>query len=260
MEKYSIDNVRGGSYTKIELSDLEKDKINQILNSINDRCYKCNTKGHFANECEKIQLLNDDEKLEEYIRIKLGQTMFPTPKYDECQKLCVDCETKRELLFNNKKDEYKKLCGNCKMNKILLLNDIEKKMICTNTKCNIFYKKWKSEGHLRFNFDAQEDVDDNKKIIELFNDLFKDKRCIVHSYKGIIFIQIVLSKNYSKYDYYYQYEPYKDHSEYVYYDFPYQVALDYIGSGTVDIIKDLIIKINNNVYTINSYCIRVELF
>lgn len=144
-------------------------------------------------------------------------------------------------------DKCTKLCVNCKIIKNIFLNT--EKLICTNTKCIIFYDKWLRDGHLRFNFDAQ---DDNKKIIELFNDFFKDNRCIVHSHKGNIWIQIVLLDDYLKYDY--QYAPYKLHYNYVYYDYPYQIVLEYTGSPTVSIIKDLIIKINNNDYNENSLC------
>ena len=90
MDKYGIDNVRGGSYCKILLSDLEKDKIKQIINSITDKCYKCGITGHYAKECEKIQLLNDPDKLEKFIRTKLGQTIFPTPKIENNVK-CDNC-------------------------------------------------------------------------------------------------------------------------------------------------------------------------
>ena len=63
MEKYGVDNVRGGSYCKIELSDFEKEKALQTIHSITDKCYKCGEKGHFIKDCEKIKRTkrNNDE-------------------------------------------------------------------------------------------------------------------------------------------------------------------------------------------------------
>lgn len=51
MHKYGITNVRGGSYTTINLSDNDVQKITEILRSMHDECYKCGQKGHFANKC-----------------------------------------------------------------------------------------------------------------------------------------------------------------------------------------------------------------
>lgn len=53
MKKYGIDNVRGGAYTQIDLSDDISDMIKAELRGNNDACYKCGTKGHFANKCSK---------------------------------------------------------------------------------------------------------------------------------------------------------------------------------------------------------------
>lgn len=53
MEQYGINNVRGGSFCEIKLSDANIITLNQIMNSVTDKCYICGDNGHFANECKK---------------------------------------------------------------------------------------------------------------------------------------------------------------------------------------------------------------
>lgn len=64
MDKYGIVNVRGGSYSSINLDDMIIKDIQNRLNGINDRCFRCGGKGHFVGACNKV-LTNDN------IRIKI---------------------------------------------------------------------------------------------------------------------------------------------------------------------------------------------
>ena len=58
MEKYGIDNVRGGPWCQIDISK-ERVMIQKILNSSSDKCYQCGESGHFVKDCPK----NDVKKL-----------------------------------------------------------------------------------------------------------------------------------------------------------------------------------------------------
>jgi hypothetical protein len=53
MAKYGIDNVRGGSYVTIELTNEQKKFLNNELNMSSDRCILCKEIGHFIKDCPK---------------------------------------------------------------------------------------------------------------------------------------------------------------------------------------------------------------
>jgi hypothetical protein len=62
MDKYGIDNVRGGSFTSIDLSDSDIEIIRKMNSSAGGKCFKCGKFGHFAKDC-----IATDENVEKEI-------------------------------------------------------------------------------------------------------------------------------------------------------------------------------------------------
>ncbi len=57
MDKYGINNVRGGSFVSIKLHKSEIDILKQMSNGTNNKCFICEKEGHFAKDCD-----DSDEK------------------------------------------------------------------------------------------------------------------------------------------------------------------------------------------------------
>lgn len=53
MKKYGIQNVRGGSYTQLELPEDSVQTIEKEILGNADKCYKCQQYGHFARNCSE---------------------------------------------------------------------------------------------------------------------------------------------------------------------------------------------------------------
>jgi len=59
MELMGIDNVRGGSFCQLKLTNENRKTIERMLNGSSDKCYKCGKKGHFANQCSINNIKED---------------------------------------------------------------------------------------------------------------------------------------------------------------------------------------------------------
>jgi hypothetical protein len=51
MEKYGIENVRGGDYVRIKLPKKDIEFLEKEINGSNDLCHKCGQSGHFIRFC-----------------------------------------------------------------------------------------------------------------------------------------------------------------------------------------------------------------
>lgn len=59
MNKYGVENVRGGSYSTIKLKYYQQESLEKELKTVNDKCYNCGKDDHYANECPNIPLVSD---------------------------------------------------------------------------------------------------------------------------------------------------------------------------------------------------------
>ncbi|KAG2774494.1 hypothetical protein JG687_00014339 [Phytophthora cactorum] len=62
MLKYGVENVRGGSYSRVNFTPGELDAVLQQLRGSTDQCFVCGSKNHFAAKCpdKKAGVVDDD--------------------------------------------------------------------------------------------------------------------------------------------------------------------------------------------------------
>jgi hypothetical protein len=134
MTEYGINNVRGGSYTKVKLSKEEITSLQMRLNCIQDKCVNCGSNKHFIKDCpieKKRKVINSTKytKQKYYcsICVKYDHNTiecFKNP--DVIKKIQGKSRTQQTSDYNTVK---KKWCQDCK---VTTHNTID----CTNKKVN----------------------------------------------------------------------------------------------------------------------------
>ena len=61
MNKYGIDNVRGGTYVTEELDEVARYSLQKELWGANDCCTQCGRKGHFVKDCKYKKDVNGED-------------------------------------------------------------------------------------------------------------------------------------------------------------------------------------------------------
>lgn len=126
MDKYGIDNVRGGSYCQIKLDKASVASLKREMNGANDKCNKCGKSGHFIRDCK----YKKPKKCTRCFREGHTVTQCYATTYVESEEevegcICDNCDkefdTKKGMLYHQrfycgkkkkKSSKYKRYGGN----------------------------------------------------------------------------------------------------------------------------------------------------
>lgn len=107
MNKYGIDNVRGGSYTQQYLSSNTRAILEKEMRTANNECFRCGRYSHFANNCyAKTDVYGN--------KIILGSKKIYNTEMDdissEYKRPCVECGIFGHDIFNCNKYANSSIC------------------------------------------------------------------------------------------------------------------------------------------------------
>jgi len=117
MDKYGINNVRGGSFVSVNLDKSTLDVLKKMKNCSNDNCFKCGNKGHFAKDCEEISCW-ETESEEEYEMVwvcEYCEKQFIEEKKCEYHEKYCSVKNKKYMIYESESEseEDEDCCFRC---------------------------------------------------------------------------------------------------------------------------------------------------
>lgn len=67
MNKYGINNVRGGSFVSVKLKNTTMNILKKMIDGANNNCFVCGKNGHFAKDCQENNNYLETDSEEDYL-------------------------------------------------------------------------------------------------------------------------------------------------------------------------------------------------
>lgn len=95
MNKYGIQNVRGGSFCQIILSNETIRTINDMINEQNGKCFRCKNTGHFSKDCKQGQKSIDIKNILLQNNVRIVNNYV---KFDDIFTNIIDSNSKNDIV------------------------------------------------------------------------------------------------------------------------------------------------------------------